>query len=292
MALNKEVWVKQIAENFYPVGSFLSKVTDHSALVENNKIHIASAGIDPEVLINNKTYPIPILEREDKDHEIPLDTFSTENTVVRNAEDIEYAYDKLESVVGQHRSVLTTNAADKAIHAFAPLEDTVNTPIVSTTGTIRRGRKMISFEDILELKERFDDALIPLENRYLVLHPKHVSDLLLSDLKLFKELTDMKDGEPKKFAGFGVYSYSNMPLYRLSSGAYQKTSFKGQANASDSFASVAFYSKEVMKADGTIKMFSREDDPEQRGTVVGFDKRFIAMPIRNKGIGAIVSVNE
>lgn len=36
-------------------------------------------------------------------------------------------------------------------------------------------------------------------------------------------------------------------------------------------------------------MYIRMDDPEERGTIVGFDKRFIAVPIRNKGIGAIVS---
>ena len=44
-----------------------------------------------------------------------------------------------------------------------------------------------------------------------------------------------------------------------------------------------------MKADGEIHLYSRYDDPEQRGTIVGFDKRFIATPLRNKGIGAIVS---
>ena len=44
-----------------------------------------------------------------------------------------------------------------------------------------------------------------------------------------------------------------------------------------------------MKADGQIYMYARIDDPEERGTIVGFDKRFIATPIRNKAIGAIVS---
>ena len=39
-------------------------------------------------------------------------------------------------------------------------------------------------------------------------------------------------------------------------------------------------------------MYARENDPEERGTIVGFDKRFIALPIRNKGIGAIVGVKE
>ena len=62
---------------------------------------------------------------------------------------------------------------------------------------------------------------------------------------------------------------------------------KGQETAN--FASVAFYTDEVMKADGEIYMYSKVDDPEQRATIVGFDKRFVCMPIRNKGIGAIVS---
>lgn len=44
-----------------------------------------------------------------------------------------------------------------------------------------------------------------------------------------------------------------------------------------------------MKADGDIYMYSRVDDPEERATIVGFDKRFIAVPIRGKGIGAIIS---
>ncbi|ROT17454.1 hypothetical protein EEL52_13815 [Muribaculaceae bacterium Isolate-113 (HZI)] len=62
-----------------------------------------------------------------------------------------------------------------------------------------------------------------------------------------------------------------------------------QIQATAQFASVAFYAKEVMKADGDIYMYKSEDDPKERGTIVGFDKRFVALPIRNKGIGAIVS---
>ena len=46
-----------------------------------------------------------------------------------------------------------------------------------------------------------------------------------------------------------------------------------------------------MRADGEIYMYSRVDDPEERATIVGFDKRFIALPIRNKGVGAIVSAS-
>ena len=81
-----------------------------------------------------------------------------------------------------------------------------------------------------------------------------------------------------------------MPLFTTSDGVLTKVAF-GVETDSKQFASVAFYAKEVMKADGEIYMYANIDDPNERGTIVGFDKRFIALPIRGKGIGAIVSAN-
>lgn len=288
MALNKQVWVKQILEGFYPNNSFLKKVLDYSEFVENDILHIASAGIDPEVLINNTTYPIAVVGREDSDNTAELDKFETKNTIVRRPDAIEYSYNKLESVIRQHRSTLQSAVSKKAIHAFAPLNDTNDTPVIETTGAATKGRKRITFEDILNLKERFDNAMIPLADRYIVLHPKHINDLLLEDIKLFKSLTDINDGEPAKFAGFGFYQFPFMPEYVEVDGSLRKVPF-GQSVDNSFFASVAFYAKEVMKADGELYMYATYDDPQERGTIVGFDKRFIALPIRGKGIGAIVS---
>lgn len=287
MALNKQVWISQIKEGFYPERSFLKKVEDYSDLVDNDMLHFPSAGIDPKVLVNNSTYPIKIVGREDEDNAIVLDKFETENTLVRRPDAIEYSYDKLDSVIRQHRSTLQTTTARKAAHAFAPSKDTNETPLVLTTGAAARGRKRITFEDLLAWKERFDDALIPLEDRYIILHPRHVTDLLLEDVKLFKELTDIKDGEPTKFAGFGCYQFPFMPTYKASGENWEKVAYNDEQT--EQFASVAFYAHEVMKADGEIYMYARYDDPEERGTVVGFDKRFIALPIRGKGVGAIIS---
>lgn len=287
MALNKQVWLNQIKEGFYPDRNFLSKVLDFSGQVDNDIIHFPSAGIDPTVLINNTTYPISTVGRTDTDNQLVLDKFETENTLVRRPDAIEYSYDKLESVIRQHRATLQAATARKAAHAFAPSADTTDTPLVLTTGANASGRKRMTFDDLLTLKERFDAALVPLEERYLILHPSHVSDLLREDVKLFKELTDIKDGEPMRFAGFGCFQFPYMPTYQETEGEYQKVAFNG--TQTDRFASVAFYRQEVMKADGEIYMYARYDDPEERGTIVGFDKRFIALPIRGKGIGAIIS---
>ncbi len=287
MALNKEIWINQILSGFYPDDSFLNKVVNYSEFVDNNRLHIPAAGVDPKVLIDNTTYPIKMVEREDDDNEIPLAKFETENTLIRRPDAIEYSYNKLESVIGQHRATLRKSVAMKAAHAYAPKTDTPDTPVIVTTGAVVNGRRRLTFADILTLKERFDEAGIPIEERYIILHPKHVSDLLLEDIKLFKDLTDIRDGEPHLFAGFGCYQFAQMPCYKAVKGVLTKVPFGEEATAQ--FASVAFYAKEVMKADGDIYMYKSEDDPKERGTIVGFDKRFVALPIRNKGIGAIVS---
>ena len=78
-----------------------------------------------------------------------------------------------------------------------------------------------------------------------------------------------------------------MPTYAEVKGVLTKVPFDDAPAVQ--FASVAFYAKEVMKADGDIYMYASVDDPHERGTIVGFDKRFVALPIRGKGVGAIVS---
>lgn len=286
MALNKQVWLKQISENFYPETSFLSKVVDLSGFVENNRIHMALAGIDPKVRINDKTYPIKDTERTDGESEFPLDTFETENTLIRHIEAVELSYNKLESVIKQHRATLQTAVAQKAIHAYAPNTDTTETPVLRTTGEVTNGRKRLRFDDILTLKEAFDGALVPLEKRYIVLHPSHVTDLLREDMQLFKELTEIKNGEPTKFAGFGFFSFPFMPTF------YNGEKVAYTAEKTPHFASVAFHGDEVMKSDGDFKMFSNLDDVHERASIIGFEKRFIGMPIRGRGIGAIVSASE
>lgn len=285
--LAKEVWTNQLMQNFYPDSAFLSYAKDFSGLVDNDAINMAEAGLDPEVLVNNTTYPIKVVERTDKPIRIELDTFETENTLVRRPEVIEYSYDKLETVLMAHRNTLRARTAEKAAHAFAPQKDTTFTPVIQTSGNPYAGRKRLSIEDILSLKERFDDANVPLENRYLVLNPKHLTDLILIDTKAFKDITDIVNGTPKRFAGFGILQFSKPVFYKKDT--FEKVPWGAVVTDEHTFCSFAFQGDEVMKADGSVFMYAKENDPEQRATIVGFDKRFIAMPIRDKAIGAIVS---
>lgn len=290
MALPKEIWIRALMEGFYPDANFLNYVTSYDEHVDNNKIHMAEAGIDPEVLVDNNTYPIEVTQRDDKPLEFELSKFETKNTLIRRPDAVELSYDKLNSVLRQHRSSLRTKVGEKAAHAYAPQENGEFTPVIETTGTDNGdGYKRLTLADILRLKSKYDDMDIPKEQRFLVLHPNHVADLILSDTKLFKNVTDMVNGKPNTFAGFRMLEYTRNPRYNKDTKV--KVDFAAEAADTDTFCSFSFCSEEVMKADGNIKMYIKRDDPEERATIVGFDKRFIALPIRNLGIGSIIAAS-
>ena len=107
MAIEKQIWIDMILEGGIPDASFLSRSVDMTPLVEYNKINLAEAGVEPEVLFDNNVYPVAVESRTDIPLEIALHTLDTKNTVVRNIEAMELAYDKMASVVRGHKNACT-----------------------------------------------------------------------------------------------------------------------------------------------------------------------------------------
>ncbi len=288
MALNKQIWTDQIMENFYPEASFLKYAKDMTEFVEYDKINLAEAGIDPAVLKNNTNYPISVTERDDTSVELTLNLYETENTLVQDAIVTEVSYNTMESVISGHRNSLKARTGSDAAHAYSPDGNTTNTPVIKTTGEDNgSGYKALLPKDILTLSRLFTSENYPQDNRYLVLEPRHLEDLINFDLKFFGSITDIENGQPKKFAGFNILVYPNATLYNNTTLA--KQAYGSIADEDSTYSSFAFIGSEVMRADGTITMFERLKDPEYRGDIVGFAKRFLGMPIRNKGIAAIIA---
>ena len=81
MAIEKQTWIAMIKEAMVPDTSFLSRSVDMSEFVEYNKINLAEAGVDPKVLVDNKSFLIASSQREDTLLELLLPTFDTEYTI-------------------------------------------------------------------------------------------------------------------------------------------------------------------------------------------------------------------
>jgi hypothetical protein len=284
--LLKEIWISALMEVYYANYTFLSRSQDMSMFVNNNVINLADCGVDPQVFVNNAVYPIPVAERIDSPLELPLSYYDSENTVVRNAEAVQLAYAKLESVVKQHRNAIQLKCAKNASYNFGPAQDSPYTPVLSTSGGVRAdGKKKLAIADVSQLQTNLDNIDAPIEGRILVLSPQHRQDIMNEDTLLFKTFSNLKTGEVLQMFGFDIYWSQLTPTYNNTTGV--KNPFGAAAAGTDSRSTIAFLESEVMRADGTLDMFQRLNDPGERGDIVGFQKRFLAMPIRNKYFSAI-----
>lgn len=283
--MEKELWTDIIKEQPIQSDDFLSESEDVSSLVEYNTLHLAEAGVEPEVFIDNDTFPVGIVSREDVPHEVKLHTFDTKNTVVRNIEQMESSYDKMQSVTRGHANALTRKRRALAGYNWCPLQDGEFTPVLKATGALLNGRRRLTFDDIDTLEGKFIALECDMTQARLCLSTQHRDDLKAENRKLFKEC--MKDGQIGKFK---VFDYPHLPYFDVTTG--KKQAFGSAKGANSSMVSIAWIKTEVLRAIGSTDVFHREKDPEARGDILGYQQRFTALPMRNKYIGAIYSPHE
>jgi hypothetical protein len=289
--LLKEIWISRLMELFYPTAPWLARAQDFSGNVEYNTINLADIGADPVVLVNNTSYPIPFTDRTDVPLALPLDYYDTTGSVVRNAEQAQLAYNKMDSTVKQHGKALAKTQSAKAAWNFAPQANGSFTPVLPTLGNPKASyavgaRLPFSFRNIIAAAAAFDAIDAPTDNRILVLCTQHKQDLLNEDVNLFKGFTDYKTGMIGQLYGFDIYVSTQTPKYNNTNNT--KNTYGAAPAGTDAVASFFFQADEVMRACGTMDMFSRLRDPEARGDIVGFQQRFIALSIRGKLSGAVV----
>ena len=271
--LNREIWIPEIIEKFYPSDSFLAHSKSLDAWVDNDKLHLQEAGVDPEVYIDNELYPIPIVTRTDIPHEIVLKRFDTENTVHINAIEIEESAEKRQSVIEGHRNSLRQKFARLAAFNWAP---------AANGNSNARGYKAMTYEMVMDMELAFDELEVPTEGRILILNPMHAMDLRMQDLNMYKAFYN----ENKLFS-FTVVRSSLTPKYNGTTG--QKAPWNAAVAATDAPSSLFYYKEAVARARGTVDMYYRLNDPEYRGDVVGFNMRGVATPVTGKYLGAVYS---
>lgn len=283
MAIEKELWLETIKEGMVPNTSFLSESVNLDEHVEYNILHLAEAGVEPEVFIDNDVWPIPVAKREDIPLELPLHTFDTENSLVQNVEKKEASYDKMESIVRGHRNSLIKKISSQAAHNWCPSQDSEFNPVLMSNGTINKsGVKRVSFEDFLAMEAKFRALDVDMNTLVAVLNSVHLADLRAEDLKLYKDV--LASG---KLFSFKLHTFSKLPYFDVTTG--KKKAFGAAATENDTQASLCYCKNEVGLARGTVDVFARYNDPEMRGDIIGFQQRAMALPLRNKYIGAIYS---
>ncbi len=286
-----EIWTGEMIKRLRAglEATWLEGIPDNSAVVNADCIHLVDVGIDPDVLINNTTYPIDLQNLDDVDKTISLDKFQTKVTPITDDELHAISYDKMGRVEESHRNALKDAEFLKAAHAMCPTKNTASTPVLVTTGQDDgTGRKMMTPADIVRLKAALDKAKVPMEGRRLVLCPEHVNDLLMLDQKFANQFYNYESGKPVNAYGFEIYQFANNPYYGSNG---QKKAVGAEITATDRQASFAFWKGRVFKASGSLKMYYRDaqTNPQYQRNEINFRHYFIALPKKEDANVAIYS---
>ena len=288
-----EIWTGELVKYLRRglEATFLDGIPDSSSIVNNDVIHLVEVGVDPDVLINNTTYPIPLQALDDADIAIQLDKFQTKVTPVTDDELYAISYDKMARVKESHGNAINDSKFAKAAHALCAQKNTATTPVLTTTGArdADTGRIKLCVQDIINLKRALDKLKVPADNRRLVLCTDHVNDLLETS-QVFKEQYNINrnDGTVGKLFGFNIYEFANNPLYTT---AGQKKAVGASAGTGEFQCSFAFYVPRVFKATGSTKMYYSEasTDPEYQRNKINFRHYFVCLPKKADAGGVIMS---
>ena len=279
--------------------SFLNEIPDESRHVsgtrgENEVIHLVDVGADPEVIINNITYPIGSAKQTEKDIPISLDTFVTKATKVSQEEIENIVYDKIRLVQAKHKNAVMREKHKKAVHALAPTSNKTETPVLKATGAAASdgsGRLTLELGDVLSLKKAFDDQKIPLDKRVLVLSSEHYNDLLMEALNNKKAIDHLSYDEAgmlkANLLGFKTFMYIDMPYFHKTTLA--KKDFGAVVNATtDVQGSIAFYAPDMFRAAGLTKNYQDEPTTQNHAWLYNIRHNYIVLPRKQRAIAAII----
>ena len=303
MALQQEVWAKDIQDNFYQNNEFLQRSTGHSMWVNFKTVHIPQAGAASTVEKNRSVLPATISSRTDTELTYNLNEYTIDPILLTNLEEIQISYNKRASVLYNIMENLKYTVATQTLYSWAP---SGASRIVSTTGststanlphsTATGSRKMLTISDLTKAKQILDADNVPQAGRVLLI-PSYMYNIDLLNISGVNQAYGfgqpvLPNGVVARIMGFDIYirpdvlCYDNSNVIKAINGDGSLTS----AAATDQGAAIAYHPSFVATAMGAIKMFYNENDPTYYGNVLSGLIMHGASKMRTdqKGVVAII----
>lgn len=301
MALQKEIWEKDIIENLFKNNAFALRSRDLSQHVLNGKIvHLPVAGTASQVKKNLTSFPQVAVNRTDSELTFELDTLYSLPRQIQEIEKYELSYDKRQSVVGEDELNLIQNAMDSLLYRWGPAAANV----IETTGadsaadlidgTATGTRKVFTKTEFKSIAKRL--AKVNISGRITaLLTASHYHQLFesFSDAEKtnFNSFADPVNGIVGRYMGIDILMRSSVLRYRKVSTVWtlvdeQADSFA--AAAGDSAASLFYHQDSVIRAVGDVKVFEDNGNPLYYGDVFSAQIRIGGRIRRNIGVWAVV----
>lgn len=296
---DKAPWTDGIAELDVDVTVFASGEQS-----EMNTIHIPTTDFEPNVLVDNTTYPIALVSYTDDEVLVNLHKFQTEATGISDDATIGASYNKIDAATNSHTKAILKKKYSRAAHAMAPASNTAETPVLKTTGRTGRykasdgseiilkagTRICLTYLDLVDFRAACVTAGMDFEGGdvRLVLCDDHYNDLLKDRDNFGDQLKNIGTGQVAPvILGFKIYTYAACPYYNGATKlAYGATPSAGQYQAS-----FAFDETNVAKKTGKTRQYftAAGTDTRTQSNSLNYRHYYIFMPKRVKYIAAITS---
>lgn len=276
MGVVLETWAKYIIGRFWKDNQFLKSAYDDSDYVLQGRIvHIPQIGGKPVVAKNRTVFPATAVRRTDTEVLYSLDEYTTDPSHIPNIDGIHLSYNKQDSILGDHMSVMSELVADDMLVKWG-----ANATIVYTTGgsgaatvpavTGQTGTRLgFHHSDLQKLMIKMNVDNIPKDGDRYVLIDDNMFDYFYTSLsdtsaKDFSRFNDAANGIIGRLHGFNIMTRSSV-LQATSGGAI--SALGASLAATDKLASFAWHKNSVAFAMGDKKLFQDNNNPLYYGDI-------------------------
>lgn len=299
--LEVEVWQNYIIERFWKDNSFLQfAYNDDDKVLAGKIVHIPNPGAVPKVVVNRTQYPMAIVKKADKDIVYLLDEYSTDPTLIQEAEKIELSYDKINAAYGDHAGVISQTAADHMILKW--LASLPQGSFTKTTGAntgeladgLTGNRKVMVHTDLKKWMRKFNATNVPQQGRKAMLTANMMDEFTSSlneqQFNAFNQYFNAETGVIGRMYGFDLMVRSNVAMVTGVDSTIATLALGAVPTGADSEASLIWQQDCVARALGEVKFFENLDRAEYQGDIYSAYLRAGGRRRRedNLGVGAII----
>lgn len=316
MALQQEIWAKDIQELLYPTNSILNQAIDASQFLHFKTVHLPQATGNGSVQKNRalggslaNTY-----QRVDTEKTYTIDSYSVDPIIISDLETYQVSYDKRKSILYNAMKNLETVQCDTFLYEIAPATGATftsgslsgNSLAYNYTGATATGtRRQVTFSDVMKLKARLDKDNVPQEGRVMLVP----SDIYNNDLLQLPNLLNAyqfatvgladsvaASGAVAKVAGMKIFERPATVIY--TSGGTLVSSVQGldgtsqpnTVNATDCWGVLAWHPDFVTFAKGQVEVFYQEVVAQAYGSIISFAVWAGGSEMRSDGKGIAVLI--
>jgi len=281
MAVNQEIWLREITKRLFKNNMFLDQAYREDANVLGGVVcHIPQPGAAANVVKNRNSYPATTVRRTDTDITYNLDEYSTDPTHIPDIELETITYDKVGSVLDDHFGYLMQELADDQIIKWTQSIPQVN--IINTSGeptaALEVGqnglRAAFRWQDLRDASRVMNKGNVPQENRFALIEENMFQQLVDSvsatAYKDFSKEYDVAKGTVGTLFGFNIMRRSTViaALAALDgSNNLQVNALDSVMGATDNVGAFCFQMNAIGLSLGAMKMFQRENDPQYYGNI-------------------------